>query len=147
MRPGNDHCDASADAALQRFVEHSLGRDDIHLNRIVGGASRASFLVVGDPKQRPVAFLRVDEGRGALSGTSLHLVREAIVMRAMRQQGLPVPLIIAESSSPFAVLMDFLPGEARVDAASAEVVGRAYMGLIARVHAVDPHAVRTNSRS
>ncbi|GGL13081.1 phosphotransferase family protein [Nocardia jinanensis] len=132
---------SNADEAVVQFAARTLSLDTVRLQRLPGGASRGSFLVQSTTADDPVAFLRVDEGRGGLSNTSFTLARESAVIRAMAEKGIPVPRILGENLDPPALLMQFLPGRTRLNVELAEQVGPAYMAVLAEIHRLRPNEV------
>lgn len=126
---------------LETFAGTTLGLTEVTLERLTGGASRGTFMVRDGEGGQAIACLRVDEGAGGLSDTSYTLSREGELLRRMAHAGLPVPAIMAELQSPPALLMEAVPGQARLTEAEADLVGPEYMRLLARVHSLAPGSV------
>lgn len=119
-------------------VAQLLGLPGVRLDRVAGGVSRGAFTVTPLRGGEPVAFLRLDEGGGGLSGTTFSLTREAVLLQALASTDLPVPRVLGTLEEPPALLMQLVPGQARLTREESEAVGPEYMGLLAQIHQLDP---------
>jgi aminoglycoside phosphotransferase (APT) family kinase protein len=92
---------------LQEWVRETL-RAPFTLQLIPGGGSRTSYAVNASTGQR--YLLRVDSGKGPLSGTEFTIEREFRVISALHRAKFPVPAILSYSPHHDALLMEFIEG-------------------------------------
>lgn len=81
--------------------------------RLGTGNSRSLWAaeVAGDPESLSL-IVRADGGDGPLSGTELTLEREAVVYRALKDSGLPVPRLLGVDPEQGAMVLTRMPGTA-----------------------------------
>lgn len=137
--------------AMAIEIAAALGVDEVRLVPQSSGGSRAGFRVETDHDSH-AAFLRLDDGESGMSDTQFDLHREARILRRVRELGILVPEVFATFDDPQATLMEFVPGTARIEPESMDVVGAEYMGWIAAIHALEvsdelgaAHASRTDA--
>ncbi len=126
-----------------------LGRDDLRIDQIAGGASNLTFRVrTGDDDwilRRPPAFV---------TATSNDMEREWTVLQALGATDVPVPRVIRTCADPSVLgtpfyLMDRLDGivfrsaddVTHLDAVQARACTDELIDVLAALHAVDPAAV------
>ena len=117
-----------------------LGRPAVVLVAVPGGAGNAAFQVL-DPTSgagEPIAFVRAEVGTHERSGTTHPLEREAELMRAAAQLGLPVARVLGVIDRPAALVMNVVAGTSRPTDEQVEQVAAEYMALIAALHRADP---------
>lgn len=93
---------------LGRWIEEITGTAVATAQELTGGASRNSYIITSVTGAK--TFLRLDAGHGPLSGTTFTLERECAVIAQLRDNGIPVPRLIAFSAEHNAALMEFIPG-------------------------------------
>jgi aminoglycoside phosphotransferase (APT) family kinase protein len=99
---------AALGAPLAAWIEGVTGAPLTDVQELTGGASRNSYILTG--RDGAKAFLRLDAGRGPLSGTTFTLQREYSVLAQLQGAGLPIAKVYAFSEEHDALLMEFLPG-------------------------------------
>jgi aminoglycoside phosphotransferase (APT) family kinase protein len=95
-------------AAVSAWIESVTAEAVTKVEELTGGASRSSFIVTGERGTR--WFLRVDSGRGPMSGTPFTLAREFDMLRHLQGGAVPVPGVYAHSPDHNAMLMEFVAG-------------------------------------
>jgi aminoglycoside phosphotransferase (APT) family kinase protein len=129
--------------ALVRWIEGIIGTALAQVHELTGGASRNSFILTGANDAK--AFLRLDAGRGPLSGTDLTLQREYSVLAQLQGTGLPIAKVYDFSPEHNAMLMEFLPGHTSYQkTGSAEeeaVIRRELVQAIVTLQGIDPRRV------
>lgn len=93
---------------LARWIEELTGAAVATVQELTGGASRNSYIITSVTGAK--TFLRLDAGHGPLSGTTFTLERECAVIAQLRDNGIPVPRLLAFSAEHNAALMEFIPG-------------------------------------
>jgi aminoglycoside phosphotransferase (APT) family kinase protein len=99
---------ATFEPSLVKWIEALMGTPLEQVHELTGGASRNSFILTG--RNASKSFLRLDAGRGPLSGTDLTLNREYSVLAQLQNTGLPIARVYDFSPAHNAMLMEFLPG-------------------------------------
>jgi aminoglycoside phosphotransferase (APT) family kinase protein len=95
-------------AGVSLWIASLIGSDVVTAAEITGGASRSSFVVTDARGEK--YFLRMDMGKGPLSGTQYSLAREYSVLEFLQDTDVPVARIHGYSAEHDAILMEFLPG-------------------------------------
>jgi len=132
---------------LRAFVEQSVGGRVLELRRSATGSSRVTLLVDAlDAHGEPRALvLRHDSGDGPLSGTDIDLAREAVIYRALRDQPVRIPRLIAQAEDARTLLMERVAGtEDFAGIASSEDragIAHDFAEALAELHRVDPAAL------
>ena len=99
---------SALDLRLVGWIEAVTATAVASVQELTGGASRNSYIVTGASGAK--VFLRLDAGHGPLSGTTFTLARESAVVAQLRDNGVPVPRLLAFSAEHNAALMEFIPG-------------------------------------
>ncbi len=124
---------------LQEWVSQTL-RTPFTLDLIPGGGSRVSYAVNGSRGQR--YLLRVDSGKGPLSGTEFTIEREFRVITALHRAKFPVPAILSYSPHHNALLMEFIEGatsyQVQVSAEQQHSIQSDLMQQVVRLHSLSP---------
>ena len=95
-------------SAISAWIESVTAEAVTKIEELIGGASRSSFIVTGERGAR--SFLRVDSGRGPMSGTPFTLAREFEMLRYVQGGAVPVPGVYAYSPEHNAMLIEFISG-------------------------------------
>ena len=130
----------SLDGRRRSWIEAELGAKVLAATRIGDGASRASWLVDLDREGGSVV-LREETGSGPMVGTPLDLAREANVYRALHDEDVPIPALLAVSPLGDALLLERADGAASLKGLSAgkvASVSRSFGQALGKLHAVDP---------
>jgi aminoglycoside phosphotransferase (APT) family kinase protein len=93
---------------LVRWAEQQIGRKVTRVDEIPGGASRSSNTLTTEDGQQ--YYLRVDTGKGAMSGTPFTLEREFATLNHIQGSGLPLARAIGYSQEYRAALISHVPG-------------------------------------
>jgi aminoglycoside phosphotransferase (APT) family kinase protein len=135
---------ATLEPSLVKWIEGVMGTALEQAHELTGGASRNSFILTGQDGSR--AFLRLDAGRGPLSGTDLTLSREYSVLAQLQDSGLPIARVYDFSVEHNAMLMEFLPGHTsyqKTGSAQEEAaIRRELVAAVVMLQAIDPRRVR-----
>ena len=85
-----------------------------HMEEIAGGQSRLTWLldVCSEEEEKLELVLRVDTGKGPLSGSELSLSREAAVYEALKNTTVRIPRLIGKTESGDALLIERVSGTA-----------------------------------
>ncbi len=114
---------------------------DVH--ELTGGASRNSFILTASDGGK--SFLRLDAGRGPLSGTDLTLNREYSVLAQLQGTGLPIARVYAFTPEHNAMLMEFLPGHTSYQktgsAAEEAAIRKELVDTVVMLQRIDPRSV------
>jgi aminoglycoside phosphotransferase (APT) family kinase protein len=128
---------------IESWVEQAIGATGVTLELIPGGGSRTSYVVRAPAGPR--YLLRVDNGKGPLSGTQFTIEREFRVISALHAAALPVPGIVAYSARHDAMLMEFIEGstsyQVQVTPEQQLLIQADLMNQIAALHKLDPKAL------
>ncbi len=123
---------------LARWTAERLGVATVELRPFLGGAANAGYQVFVDAADaQPTAFLRTRLGGGDTGNLGYSLHREGVILQVAARLGFPVAPVLGTLEQPDALLMQFVPGNARPDAAEIEMVAAKYLALIAKVHGSD----------
>jgi len=135
---------AALEPALTAWIEGITGAPLAHVQELTGGASRNSYILTS--RDGTKAFLRLDAGRGPLSGTAFTLQREYSVLAQLQGTGLPIAKVYAFSEEHDALLMEFLPGHTSYQKtgtpAQEAVLRRELVAAIVTLQRIDPRQVR-----
>lgn len=129
---------------LRAFVERAVGGRVTSLRRTAMGSSRVTLLVdAQDGQGRPLSLvLRHDSGDGPLSGTDIDLAHEAVVYRALADQPVRIPRLLAQAEDGCTLLVERAAGGeefASLEApAEREAVALDFAAALAELHRVDP---------
>ncbi len=131
------------DRGLARWIEEVTGTTLASVQELTGGASRNSYIVTSVTGEK--TFLRLDAGHGPLSGTSFTLARESAVIAQLRDNGLPVPKLLAFSIEHNAALMEFIPGHTSYQKIGSEdeeaKLRRELMVAVVGLQRIDPRKI------
>jgi len=128
---------------LRQFAEDAIGGPVGRLERTPMGSSRVTFLLdaTDSTGRARELVLRCDSGDGPMSGTDIDLAHEAVFYRALADQPVRIPRLVAESDDGTALLVERARGSenlAELDDADREAVERDFGCALAELHAVDP---------
>ncbi len=125
---------------IRHWVESEAGQPVAHVERIVGGASRASAILTMADGHR--LFLRRETGSGPLANTPFTLAREQAVIQSLAGTRVPAPGIVAFSATYEALIMEVVPGFTSYQRSLSEpeeaVVRRELVEAIVALQAIDP---------
>ena len=131
------------DGGLARWIETITGAALASVQELTGGASRNSYIVTSVTGTK--TFLRLDAGHGPLSGTSFTLARECAVVAQLRDNGVPVPQLLAFSGEHNAALMEFIPGHTSYQATGTQEeeakLRRELMVAVVALQRIDPRKI------
>jgi aminoglycoside phosphotransferase (APT) family kinase protein len=134
---------AVLEAPLAAWIEGVTGVPLTDVQELTGGASRNSYILTS--RDGTQAFLRLDAGRGPLSGTSFTLQREYSVLAQLQGTGLPIAKVYAFSEEHDALLMEYLPGHTsyqRTGTAEEETaLRRELVAAVVTLQRIDPRQV------
>jgi aminoglycoside phosphotransferase (APT) family kinase protein len=126
-------------AGLADWVASVIGRPLVRAQELTGGASRTSY-VVEDADDRK-HFLRVDTGKGPLSGTPFTLEREFGILSYLQGRGLPIARVDAYSAAHDTILMEHVTGHTSYQKTGSEqeegVLRRELMAAIVDLQKLD----------
>jgi aminoglycoside phosphotransferase (APT) family kinase protein len=123
--------------SFRAAIAEALGRGDVVLRAVPGGASNLAFEVLdAAAPTAAIAFLRCKTDV-SMDGLGYSLRREAAVMQQAERLGLPVPRVLGVFDDPDSVLMEVAKGTSSPNAEEIEAVAAEYMGLVARLHSLD----------
>ncbi len=130
--------------SLVKWIEGVMGTGLEQVHELTGGASRNSFILSGRDGSK--SFLRLDAGRGPLSGTELTLNREYSVLAQLQETGLPIARVYDFSAEHKAMRMEFLPGHTsyqKIGSAQEEAaIRKELVGTVVLLQGIDPRRVR-----
>jgi aminoglycoside phosphotransferase (APT) family kinase protein len=108
-----EHSRFNLEDGLRTWIEQQLGGRIAAVERVPGGASRQSFFIPMAGGARTVAaVLRMEGGRGPMSGTVYTLAREARLFAAIGERGVAVPRVFGFNAQYQALLMERIAGSA-----------------------------------
>jgi len=122
---------------LAAWAATCLGVPAVELREFLGGAGNLGYQVLAPGSETPIAFLRTKLGGEQHDNLGYSLAREGAILRVAAELGFPVAPVIGTHDEPDALLMGFVEGSSRADAAETEVVAPKYLALVARIHASD----------
>jgi aminoglycoside phosphotransferase (APT) family kinase protein len=127
------------------WVEDAIGPVlDVRVHSAAGRSRGIWFVTVKENGVPVDAILRVEAGVGPWSGTPFTLVREASTLAALHRAGIKVPRLLAVAPDESAMVQTCLPGRAGIDDlddAERRSVMHSFVAELARLHALDPHAL------
>ena len=125
---------------VSSWIASLIGGEVATAQELTGGASRSSFIITDDTGAK--YFLRMDLGRGPLSGTRYSLEREYGVLEFLQDKKVPVPGIVGYSPDHDAILMEFVPGYTSYERTSSPdeeaVLQRDLIAAIVQLQTLDP---------
>ena len=125
--------------AVFPWIASLTGTDVASVAELTGGASRSSYIVTGTHGEK--YFLRMDQGKGPLSGTQYTLAREYSVLAFLQDKDVPVAKTFGYSAEHDAILMEFVPGHTSYERSSSPseeaALQRDLVGAIVRLQALD----------
>jgi aminoglycoside phosphotransferase (APT) family kinase protein len=134
---------ATLEPSLVKWIEGVMGTPLEQVHELTGGASRNSFILTG--RDGAKSFLRLDAGRGPLSGTDLTLNREYSVLAQLQNTGLPIARVYDFSPEHNAMLMEFLPGHTsyqKIGSPQEEAaIRKELVGAVVTLQGIDPRRV------
>jgi aminoglycoside phosphotransferase (APT) family kinase protein len=134
---------AALEAPLAAWIEGITGAPLTDVQELTGGASRNSYILTS--RDGAKAFLRLDAGRGPLSGTTFTLQREYSVLAQLQGSGLPIAKVYAFSEEHNALLMEFLPGHTSYQKtgtpAEEAALRRELVAAVVTLQRIDPRQV------
>jgi aminoglycoside phosphotransferase (APT) family kinase protein len=134
---------AALEPPLMAWIEAVTGTSLVDVQELTGGASRNSYILTGRDGSK--AFLRLDAGRGPLSGTAFTLQREYSVLAQLQGSGLPIAKVYDFSQEHDALLMEFLPGHTSYEKTGTPqeeaALRRELVAAIVMLQRVDPRRV------
>jgi aminoglycoside phosphotransferase (APT) family kinase protein len=134
---------ATLDPSLVKWIEGVMGTSLAQVHELTGGASRNSFILTG--RDGAKSFLRLDAGRGPLSGTELTLNREYSVLAQLQDSGLPIARVYAFAPEHNAMLMEFLPGHTSYQKTGSPqeeaAIRKELVDIIVMLQGIDPRRV------
>ncbi len=120
-----------------------MGTPLAEVHELTGGASRNSFILSGSNGAK--GFLRLDAGRGPLSGTDLTLQREYSVLAQLQGTRLPIARVYDFSPEHNAMLMEYLPGHTSYQKTGSSeeeaLIRRELVDAIVTLQRIDPRTV------
>src|ERR1700761_9146968 len=126
--------------AIFPWIASLTGTGIASSEELTGGASRSSYIVTGANGDK--YFLRMDLGKGPLSGTQYTLAREYSVLAFLQDKDVPVARTYGYSAEHDAILMEFVPGHTSYQRSSPPAeeaaLQRDLIGAIVRLQEIDP---------
>jgi aminoglycoside phosphotransferase (APT) family kinase protein len=130
------------DADLRCWLEAELDGPITSARRSFGGGSRETWFVeIGRPEDSRRIVVRHQGEGGAFGGTAFSLAREAVVYRALKDTGPPIADLIATAPDGETLVLERLPGTARIDDEDGPEAGRVlagFFGALGALHRLDP---------
>lgn len=129
-------------AQLRSFAEAATGGRVLAAERAALGSSRLTLLVDAEDAQgRPLSLVvRHDSGDGPLSGTQIDLAHEAVFYRALGDQPVRIPRLLAESPDGRTLLIERARGTdafAALEPGQRKAVAADYAAALAELHRVE----------
>lgn len=126
---------------LQQWVAEATGLRVDRARQGFGGGSRELWFVDASDGRGRASQLVVRRSAGApLTGTPFSTPREAAVYRALEGTGVPAPRLLASTDDDHTLLLERVPGDARVPE-DADALLDSFMHALGSLHELDPVAL------
>ncbi len=135
MDPSTDH--GELEPVIAAWVEATLGGSLARSSRTSVGGSRLSYFVdvAGSDGAVTKAVLRLEAG-GSFTGTEINVAKEAVVYRALRAAGVPVPGVLGVGPGGAALLLEWLSGDTTIPDEHVDTVLRSFARIIGDMHLI-----------
>jgi aminoglycoside phosphotransferase (APT) family kinase protein len=124
------------------WAESALGAKVVDCTRQSrdNGGRPAWFITSRNGKSQNRYYIRGNRGPSFEYNSIYSLDREARLLKVLKKHGVPVPGVVAESSNPYAVILEFVDGlddfTQITDQAERDEYGRQFGEIMARWHAI-----------